>query len=84
MPVKPEVTDLEREGVFDYRQVDFLLSERRNVATAKEFMRKAMKNNGTPRVITLDAYVASHRAITELKAAGTQCHIECESGPVST
>src|SRR4051812_14015439 len=29
-----------------------------------------MKHNGTPRVITLDAYAASHRAVRELKADG--------------
>ena len=29
-----------------------------------------MSGNGTPRVITLDAYAASHRAIRELKAEG--------------
>jgi transposase-like protein len=51
--------------------VDFLLSERRDVAAAKHFFRKALKNRGAPRVITLDAYAASHRAITELKSAGT-------------
>jgi transposase-like protein len=56
------------------RTVDFLLSERRDVAAAKHFFRKAMKNNGTPRVITLDAYAASHRAITELKSTGTMPH----------
>ena len=48
-----------------------LLSERRDVAAAKYFFSKAMKKHGTPRVITLDAYAASHRAMTELKAAGT-------------
>ena len=48
--------------------VDFLLSEKRDVAAAKRFFRKAMKNNGAPRVITLDAYAASHRAVTELKS----------------
>jgi transposase-like protein len=53
------------------RTVDFLLSERRDVATAKRFFRKALANRPTPRVITLDAYAASHRAITELKSAGT-------------
>jgi transposase-like protein len=52
------------------RTVDFLLSERRDVAAAKRFFSKAMKKHGTPRVITLDAYAASHRAITELKSAG--------------
>jgi transposase-like protein len=29
-----------------------------------------VKHNGSPRVITLDAYAASHRAVRELKAAG--------------
>jgi transposase-like protein len=53
------------------RTVDFLLSERRDVATAKRFFRKALTNHPAPRVITLDAYAASHRAITELKSAGT-------------
>jgi transposase-like protein len=50
------------------RTVDFRLSERRDVAAAKAFFWKAMKHNGTPRVITLDAYAASHRAVRELKA----------------
>ena len=53
------------------RTVDFLLRERRDVAAAKRFFNKAMKKHGTPRVITLDAYAASHRAITELPSAGT-------------
>ena len=53
------------------RTVDFLLSEKRDVAAAKRFFGKAMKNNGTPRVITLDAYAASHRAVAEMKSAGT-------------
>jgi transposase-like protein len=53
------------------RTVDFLLSERRDVAAAKRFFSKAMKKHGTPRVITLDAYAASHRAITELQSTGT-------------
>jgi transposase-like protein len=50
--------------------VDFRLSERRDVAAAKAFFRKAMKHNGNPRVITLDAYAASHRAVADLKAEG--------------
>ena len=29
-----------------------------------------MKYNGNPRVITLDAYAASHRAVADLKAEG--------------
>src|SRR5436309_12341127 len=40
----------------------------------KAFFRKAMKSHATPRVITLDAYAASHRAIAELKAAGSMPH----------
>jgi transposase-like protein len=38
--------------------VNFLLSERRDIAAAKRFFRNAVKNNGTPRVVTLDAYAA--------------------------
>lgn len=52
------------------RTVDFRLSERRDVAAAKAFFRNAMKRNRTPRVITLDAYAASHRAIADLKTEG--------------
>ena len=51
------------------RTVDFLLRERRDVAAAKHFFNKAMKKHGTPRVITLDAYAPSHRAITEWQSA---------------
>ena len=54
--------------------MDFLLSEHRDVAAAKGFFRKAMKSHATPRVITLDAYAASHRAIAELKSAGSMPH----------
>jgi transposase-like protein len=49
--------------------VDFLLSERRDVAAAKRFFRRAIQHNG-PRVITLDGDAASHRAIRKLKSAG--------------
>jgi len=42
------------------RTVAFYLSERRDVNAAKHFFRKAMKSIGSPRVITLDAYAASH------------------------
>ena len=37
---------------------------------AQNFLRKAIKNAGTPRVITLDAYAASHRAVRERQAEG--------------
>ena len=51
--------------------VDFLLSKRRDVVAAKRFFSHATKQHGAPRVITLDGYAASHRAVTNLKAAGT-------------
>ena len=54
---------VDREG----RTVDFRLSSRRDVAAAKAFFRKALKTQGRPpRVITLDGYAASHRAVREL------------------
>jgi transposase-like protein len=52
------------------RTIDFYLSEKRDVNAAKHFFRKAMKSVGPPRVITLDAYAASHRAVRELKLEG--------------
>jgi transposase-like protein len=53
------------------RTVDFLLSKRRDVATAKLFFSRATKQHGAPRVITLDGYAASHRAVAKLKEVGT-------------
>jgi transposase-like protein len=51
------------------RTVDFRLSGRRDVAAAKAFIRKAIKNHQRPpQTITLDGYAASHRAVCELKA----------------
>ena len=55
------------------RTVDFLLSERRDVSAAKRFFSRAIPHNGTPRVITLDGYAATHRAIRELKSTGRMC-----------
>jgi transposase-like protein len=62
--------------VYLYRAVDkqgltveFYLSRNRDVEAAKQFLRKAMKNQRVPTKITLDAYAASHRAVTELKAS---------------
>ena len=49
------------------KTVDFYLSEKRDVNAAKAFLRKAMRSQRIPTKITLDAYAASHRAITELK-----------------
>jgi len=54
---------VDREG----RTVDFRLSRRRDVVVAKLFFRKALRTQGRPpRVITLDGYAASHRAVREL------------------
>src|SRR5208337_4033762 len=52
------------------RTVDFLLSKRRDVAAAKRFFSRAAKQHGAPRVITLDGYAASHRAVDKLKTSG--------------
>jgi transposase-like protein len=52
------------------RTVDFLLSKRRDVAAAKRFFCRAAKQHGAPRVITLDGYAASHRAVDKLKTSG--------------
>jgi transposase-like protein len=41
------------------------------VAAAKRFFSRATRQHGAPRVISLDGYAASHRAVAELKAAGT-------------
>src|SRR6201984_1052038 len=42
------------------------------VAAAKAFFRKAIKcQQRCPQTITLDGYAASHRAVRELKAAGS-------------
>ena len=51
--------------------VDFLLSERRDVAAAKRFFCRTIRHNGQPQVITLDGYAPSHRAVRELKAEGS-------------
>jgi transposase-like protein len=54
---------VDREG----KTVDFRLSARRDVTAAKLFFRKALKTQKRPpRVITLDGYAASHRAVREL------------------
>jgi putative transposase len=48
--------------------VDFLLSERRDIAAAKLFFTQAIKQHGPPQRITLDGYPATHAALSELKA----------------
>jgi transposase-like protein len=40
------------------------------MAAAKRFFSKATKQHGAPRVITLDGYAASHRAVAKLKTSG--------------
>src|SRR5258705_4235578 len=52
------------------RTVDFLLSRRRDMAAATRFFSRATKQHGAPRVITLDGYAASHRAVAKLKTSG--------------
>ena len=52
------------------KTVDFLLSRNRDVNAAKAFLRKAMRQQRTPVKITLDAYAASHRAVSEMKESG--------------
>lgn len=53
------------------KTVDFRLSPRRNVASAKAFFRKAVRSQGrSPLSITLDGYAASHRAVRELQQQG--------------
>jgi transposase-like protein len=52
------------------RTVDFYLSRKRDVAAAKAFLRQAMRGQRTPTKITLDAYAASHRAVSDLKRSG--------------
>ena len=53
------------------KTVDFRLSPRRNVASAKAFFRKAVRpQHRSPETITLDGYAASHRAVRELQEQG--------------
>lgn len=53
------------------KTVDFRLSPRRNVASAKAFFRKAvLSQRQFPETITLDGYAASHRAVRELQEQG--------------
>jgi transposase-like protein len=53
------------------KTVDFWLSPWRNVASAKAFLRKAIRVHGrSPEKITLDGYAASHRAVRELQQHG--------------
>ena len=53
------------------RTVDSVLSKRRDMVAAKRFFSRATQQHGAPRVITLDGYAASHRAVAKLKEVGT-------------
>jgi len=67
---------VDRQG----RTVDFLLSKRRDTDAAKRFFSRAIRQHGAPRVITLDGYAASHRAVAKLKGAGTlPCSVQVRS-----
>ena len=57
---------VDKEGM----TVDFLLSEKRDMAAAKRFFIKAIQNNEAPEKVTLDGYEASHTAVSKLKAEG--------------
>lgn len=59
--------------------VDFYLSRRRDVAAAKAFLRKAMREQRTPTKITLDAYRASHRAVADLKTGELPKRVQVRS-----
>jgi transposase-like protein len=51
------------------KTVDFRLSARRDVESAKAFFVKAIKSHGcAPKTMTLDGYAASHRAVREMKS----------------
>jgi transposase-like protein len=50
--------------------VDFLLSEKRDLAAAERFFTRAVGRHSTPKTITLDGYPATHAAVAELKKSG--------------
>ena len=47
--------------------VDFLLSEHRDIAAAKQFFIRAIGKHAAPEKVTLDGYAATHTAIGELQ-----------------
>jgi transposase-like protein len=62
------------------RTVDFLLSQKRDRGAAKRFFSRAMRQHGAPRVITLEGYAASHRAVAKLKEVGSlPCSVQVRS-----
>jgi transposase-like protein len=68
--VKGKWTYLYRAVDKQGQTVDFLLSEKRDMAAAKRFFIKAIRNKEAPAKITLDGYETSHTAVAELKAEG--------------
>jgi transposase-like protein len=52
------------QWVYLYRAVD------KEGRTVERFFSRATKQHGAPRVITLDGYAASHRAVDKLKTSG--------------
>ena len=75
--VKGKWTYLYRAVDKEGRTVDFLLSDKRDIAAAKRFFLKATGNNQAPAKITLDGYESLHRAASVLKAEGVlACGVE--------
>ncbi len=50
--------------------IDFFLSEHRDIAAAKRFLRQAIARRDLPKKLTLDGYAASHEAVGELQKEG--------------
>src|SRR3989442_10445691 len=57
---------VDKEG----QTIDFYLSERRDIAAAKQFLLQAIEKRGVPQKITLDGYAASYEAVGELQKEG--------------
>jgi transposase-like protein len=71
-------TSLKGEWRYLYRAVDkrgntvdFLLSERRDIAAAKRLFTQVTEKHTAPEKITLDGYAATHTAVRELKESAT-------------
>jgi transposase-like protein len=68
--IKGEWQYLYRAVDKDGQTVNLYLSRKRDTNAAKAFLRKAIRTQGAPKKITLDAYAASHRAVAKLKEHG--------------
>jgi tetratricopeptide (TPR) repeat protein len=75
--------DLERAIALDPRNPEFLLSAKRDAATAQRFLSKALscENHPEPRVINSDKHAAYPPAIAVLQAAGDLAD-NCQHRPV--